>query len=143
MIGNEDRVLADRLNNQRRKYAITTPRDNSHTLTIVDFQLHRCLWMNLDVRLGTLLDEKSDTSRLIAGEILIDNASASQNQRKLSIGCFLGRLVINRVKLSFTIRMIETLFEQTRRTWMILRRTRPKDPVLLFDFLPRDAVVVG
>src|SRR2546425_1645578 len=143
MIGNEDCVLANCFDYQSWKDPIAASRDYAHALAVVNLQLHRGLWMNLDVRLGTLLDEKSNPARLIAGQVLIDNASASQDQRKLSIWRFLWRLILNRVKLRFTVGMIETLIEQTRRTGMILRRTGPKDPVLLFDFLPRDAVVVG
>ena len=44
------------------------------------FELHRRLRMNLDVRFGTLLDEKTDAPRLIAGKILVDDAPARQYQ---------------------------------------------------------------
>src|SRR6266566_9681860 len=141
MIRNEDRVLADRLNYQRWKHPIATPRNDAHALAVVHLELHRCLWMDLDVWFGTLLNEKADAPRLIAGQVLIDDASACQNQRKLFIGCFLWRLVLNGVKLRFAIGMIEAFFEQARRAWMIQRRTRPKDTVLLFNLFPRDAVV--
>src|SRR6266516_696839 len=79
MIRNEDRVPADRLNYQRWKHPVATPRNHAHALAIVHLELHRRFRMNLDVWFGTLLDEEADASRLVAGQVLIDNASACQN----------------------------------------------------------------
>ena len=58
------------------------------------------------------------------------------------IGYFLRRCILDRVKLRLSIRMIETLFKQTRRTRMIFRRARPEHSILLFNFLPGDTVVI-
>src|SRR5258708_2995942 len=143
MIRNEDRVLADRFNYKRRKHAVTPPRDDAHALAVVDFQFHRRVRMDLDIRIGTLFDEKSNASRLVAGQVLVDDASARQNQWKLFVRRLLRRLVFDCVKLSFTIRMIEMIFEQARRTRMILRRAGPEDAVVLLYLFPRDAVVIG
>ncbi len=143
VIGNEDRVGSNRPHDQHRKHSIATPRDNPHTLAVVDLQLHRGFRMNLDIRFRTLLDQKTDASRLIAGKILIDDASTGQDQRKLFIRNFLRRIVFNRMKLRFAVRMIKAIFKQTRRTRMIFGGTRPEDAVVLFDLLPGDAVVIG
>src|SRR5689334_16635084 len=99
--------------------------------------------MNLDVRLGTLFNQKPDAPRLITGKILINHATARQDQWKLVVRCFLRRLKLDRMKLRFSVGMIETLFKQTRRARMIFRRARPEDAVLLLDLLPRDAVVIS
>src|SRR5689334_7972257 len=99
--------------------------------------------MDLDVGLGTLLDQKADAPRLITRKILIDDATARQYQREIFIGHFFRRLVFNRMKLRFAIGMIETFLEQSRRARMIFRRTRPEDAVVLLDLFPRDAVVIG
>ena len=99
--------------------------------------------MDLDIRFRTLLHQKSNPSRLIAGKILIDDAATRQNQWKLFIRNFLRRAVFNRMKLRLTIGMIEAIFKQTRRTRMIFSWTRPEDAVLLFNLLPGDTVVIG
>src|SRR2546421_7002508 len=143
MIRNEDRVLANCFDYQSWKDPIAAPGDYAHALAIVHLELHRCLWMNLDVWFGTLLNEKSYAPCLIAGQVLIDNATAGQNQRELFVRRFLRRLVLDCVKLRLAIGMIETVFEQARSARMIERRAWPKDTVLLFDLLPCDSVVIG
>src|SRR6266568_5070231 len=99
--------------------------------------------MNFHVRFGALLDQEPNASRLIAGKILIDDTSAGENQRKLFIRNFVGRIVFNRVKLGLAVGMIKAIFKQTRRAWMIFSGTRPEDPIILFNSFPRNAVVVG
>ena len=47
------------------------------------------------------------------------------------------------MKLRLTVGMIETIFKQARRARMIFRRAGPEDAVVLFDLLPRYAVVIG
>src|SRR5689334_14655088 len=99
--------------------------------------------MDLDVRLRTLLDEKTDAPCLIAGKILLDHAAAREYQRKLFVGTFLRWVVLKRVETRLAVRMIKALFKQTRRSRMVLRWTRPEDAVVRFDLLPRHAVVIG
>src|SRR5262245_40182228 len=133
VIRDENRIGSNRSHNKRGKLTFTTTRDHPDTFAVVDLEFHRGLGMSLDVRVRTLLDQESDTSWWIAGEILINDASARENQRELFIGNFLRRVVFERVKLCLAIRMIETFFEQSRRAWMIFSWTRPEDPVVLFD----------
>src|SRR5215207_5075409 len=99
--------------------------------------------MHFDIRFGTLLHEKADASRLIARKILIDHAPARQYQWKFFIGNFFGRVELNRMKLRLTVGVIEAILKQTRRAWMIFGGARPEDAVVLFDLLPRYAVVVS
>src|SRR6478672_3097288 len=99
--------------------------------------------MNFDIGLGALLHQKSNSSCLIAGKILIDNASACQNQGKFLVRRFLWRLEFDRMKLRSAIWMIEALFKQTWCTRMIFRWAGPKYAILLLDLLPRDAVVIS
>ena len=117
-----------------RKDSFTATRDHAHTFAVVDLQLHRRFRMNLDVGFRTLLDQKTDASRLIAGKILIDHASARQYQREFFVGHFVRRVVFNRVKLRFAVRMIEAIFKQARRSRMIFRWARPEDAVVLSIF---------
>ena len=49
--------------------------------------------MNLDVRFGTLFNEEANTSCLIAGKILIHDASAGQNQSAGSTSTLLQGLL--------------------------------------------------
>src|ERR1051325_8277538 len=46
------------------------------------------------------------------------------------------------MKLCFTVRMIEALLKQARCTRMIFGWAGPEDAAVLFDLLPRHAVVV-
>src|SRR5688500_14861177 len=80
MIGNEDRVWANRAHDERRKNTFAAPGDYAHPLSIVDLEFRRSLRMNLNVGFGTLLDQKADASRLIAGKILIDDTPTGENQ---------------------------------------------------------------
>src|SRR5690348_12203661 len=99
--------------------------------------------MNFDIRLRTLLHEKTKASRLVAGKILVDDATAREYQRKFFIGHFVRRVVFDRMKFRFAVGMIKALFKQSRCARMIFTWTRPENPVVLFDLLPRDAVVIG
>src|SRR2546421_2886811 len=99
--------------------------------------------MDLDVRLGALLDQKTNAPRLIAGKILIDDSSAGENQRKLFIWNFIRTGIFNRVKLSFAVRMIEAIFKKSWCSRMIFSGTRPEDPIVLFNLFPGYTVVVG
>ena len=45
--------------------------------------------MNFDIRLRALFDQESDAPSLVAGEILIDDASARENQWKLFVRNFI------------------------------------------------------
>src|SRR5262252_3900637 len=99
--------------------------------------------MNFDVRLGTLLNQKADASGLIARKVLIDNSSTRQDQRKFFIGNFVWWIEFDRVKLCLAVWMIEAIFEQTWGSRMIFSRTGPENSVVLFDLLPRHAIVIG
>src|SRR4029079_3308146 len=99
--------------------------------------------MDLDVRFGASLPQKTNASRLVPGKILIDHASTGQDQREFVIRNLVRRVVFNRMKLRLTVRMIEAIFKQTRCARMIFSWTGPEDAVVLFDLLPRYAVVIG
>src|SRR5215213_3521355 len=142
MIRNEDRVRSNGAYYKHGKHSLTATGDDAHTFTVIDLELQCGFRMNLDVGFGTLLDKKTDSPGLIAGEILIDDATARQYQRKLVIRNFFWRLVFNCVKLSFAIRMVKAFLEESRRTRMIFRRTGPEDSVVLFDLFPGYAVVI-
>src|SRR6185503_10521773 len=49
----------------------------------------------------------------------------------------------DRVKLRFAIRVVKALFKQTRRSGVIFGGTGPEDTVVLLDFFPRYAIVIG
>src|ERR1041384_1347424 len=98
--------------------------------------------MNFDIRFRTLLHEKTDASRLIAGKILINHASTRQYQRIFFVRNFLRWVVFNRVELRFAVRMIEAILKQSRCARVLFGGTGPEDAVVLFDFLPRYAVVI-
>src|SRR5689334_13092705 len=102
MIRNKDRILTNCLYDQCRENAISTTRHNSHPLAVVDLQLHRSFRMNLDVWLGALFNQKTDAPRLIAREILIDNATTRQDQWILVIRSLLWRFKVNSMKLGLT-----------------------------------------
>src|SRR5215213_1178707 len=99
--------------------------------------------MHFDIRLRTLLHEETNASCLITRKILVNDASTRQYQRKLFVRNFVRRLVFDRMKLRFTVGMIEAILKQSWRARMILGRARPEDTVILFDLLPCYAVVIG
>src|SRR5436853_7821565 len=66
VIGNKNRVGANRFDDERGEDALATPRAHAHVLAIVDLELHGCLRMNLNVRLRALLYEKAYATSLIA-----------------------------------------------------------------------------
>src|SRR5436190_11833734 len=142
VIRDEDRVWSNCPHHQHRKNSITTTRDHSYTFAIIYLQLHRRFGMNFDIGFRALLDQESYATCLVAGEILIDNASARENQWKLFVGYFIGWVVFNRVKLRFAVGMVEAIFKQSRRAWMIFSRARPKDAVVLLNLFPCYSVVI-
>src|SRR5688572_12398860 len=99
--------------------------------------------MNLDIRFGTLLHQKADASRMIAGKILIDDPPTGENQWILFVRDLIWLMVFNGVKLCFAVRMIKPFFKQTRRSGMVFRWTRPKDAVVRLNFFPGDPVIIG
>src|ERR1044072_8618400 len=121
MVRYEDRISANRLHNQSWKDSFTTSRNYTYTLAVVHLQLHCSFRMNFNIWFRALFDEKSDAPSLVTRKILIDNPATGQNQREFIIGSFLRRLVLNRMEFGFAIRMIETLFKQSRCTRMIFR----------------------
>src|SRR3989442_16033300 len=79
MIRYEDRVGANRADDQHRKDSFAAARDDAHALAIINLQFHRSFRMNFDVRFGALLNQKTNAPSLIAGKILIDDAPAGEN----------------------------------------------------------------
>src|SRR5439155_26758693 len=65
VIRNEDRVRANRADDEHRKGSFASARCDSHALAIIDLQFHRSLRMNFDVWFGTLLNQKTNASSLI------------------------------------------------------------------------------
>src|SRR2546423_1983697 len=143
MIRNEDSIGPNRFDDERWEDALAPTRNDLHTLAIVDFELHGRNGVNLYVRLRALLYEKAYAPRLISRKILIDDASARQNQRVLFIGRLCGRVVFDGVKLCTAICVIEAFFKESWRARMIFSRARPEDAVLFFDLFIRDAVVIS
>ena len=75
--------------------------------------------MNFDIRFGALLNEKTDSSGLIARKILINDSSGGKYQRKFFVRRFVRRIVFNGVKLGFFVRVKKFLvFKKTRRAGM-------------------------
>src|SRR3982750_4777924 len=62
VIGNENRILANSLDDQCWKNAITTTRDDFHALTITYIQLLRRCRVDFNIRFRTLLNQKPDAS---------------------------------------------------------------------------------
>src|SRR6185503_2847632 len=104
VIRNENRVRPNRAYNQHGKHSFTTARYDADSLAVVNPESHRSFRMNFDVWLWTLLDEKPDSSRLIAGEILVDNSPTRQYQREFFVRNFFWRRVFERVKFCFAVR---------------------------------------
>jgi hypothetical protein len=100
--------------------------------------------MYLDIGFGTLLNQEADASGLIAGKILVNHAAAGQYQRKLVVGLFVCAVIFNGVKLRFLVRKIKLfVFKEPRCSGMVLRRARPKDPVLRIDLFIANTEIIG
>src|SRR3954468_16646165 len=67
MVGNENRIFANSLDDQCRKDTITTTRDDFHALAIQYVQLFRGCRVDFNVRFRTLLNQKTDAASLIPG----------------------------------------------------------------------------
>src|SRR5262249_18703950 len=138
-----DGVGTNCTDHQNRKNSVATTRNDADSFAITDIEPGSGFRMDFHVRLRTLLDEKTDASRLIARQVLKDDPAAGQYQWKLIVRNFVGRIVFNRMEFRFAVGMIKTIFEESRCSRMIFRRTRPKDAVVLLDFFPGYAVIVG
>src|SRR3954468_2982723 len=66
VIGNKNRVRANRFDDERGEDAFAAPRNNFHALAVVDLEPRSHFRMYLDVRLRALLDEKAYATSLIA-----------------------------------------------------------------------------
>ena len=89
------------------------------------------LRMNLDTRLGILIDERTNPARLRAGKELADDPPRGQYHRKLGIDVFRGRTVLSDVEPRFAVGKIEgpgaardrvprTRLEESRRTGVVV-----------------------
>src|SRR5438105_15954744 len=105
--------------------------------------------MDLDARLGILIDERSDPPRLSTGEELTDHAAGGEDDRVCIVDVLRGRPIRGDVESRLAVREVErtgavgdriprSRLEQTRRARMILGRTRPVDAVLRLDLFVRD-----
>src|SRR5947209_5697496 len=142
VIGYEQRIWTNRTYNQPGNRHPATARTHSDPVSIVNAQPARCLLVHLHPGIGCLLLEKGRTPRLVAREIMIDDAPGSQHQ-----GIFLVRLlgrwnIGNGMEASFAIRETETLFIETRRAGTLFGWTGPEDAVLFIDLFVRNAPVV-
>src|SRR5215212_7011830 len=78
VIRNKDGVRPDSTHDQHGKDSIAATRHHAHSFAVTDVQFHRGVGMDLNIRLGTLLDEEPDAACLIAGKILVDHAAARE-----------------------------------------------------------------
>ena len=83
VIGNEDRVGADRGDDHRLKCDGAAARFGGRPVVVFDAELLREARVDLDARLGILIDQRADAARLRAGEELADDAAGGEEDRVL------------------------------------------------------------
>ncbi len=99
---------------------------------------------DLAQRLGVLLDERPDASRLRAREVLAHHSSGGQPHRVLLVDHLGRRAVADRVEPAAPVVGVEpAAFEEPRGAGMVLGRAGPEHAQLALDAFPRDPVVVG
>src|SRR5690348_6515798 len=100
--------------------------------------------MDLDARLGVLLQQRADAARLRATEILADDAAGRQVDGVVLIDGITARTPRGRLEVSPAVAGVELLvFKKTGSAGMLRRRTRPEDSLLGVDFFVRDAEIIG
>ena len=107
MIGNEHGVGANRPHDLRPQRDFSAAALDGHPLAIGNRMLLCQLRMNLDARLGILLDERTNPARLRAGEELADDASRGQYHGKLGIDIFRRRTILSDVEARFAVGKIK------------------------------------
>src|SRR5690606_40481883 len=86
--------------------------------------------------------KKADAACLVARQVLVDDAPASQYKRIFAVRLFIGTFIFDRVKFRLAVRMIELFFEKPGSSGMVLGRTRPEDPVICINLFIANAVVI-
>src|SRR5581483_38086 len=99
--------------------------------------------MDLHPGLGSLSIEEAQTTRLVAREIVVDNAPGRQAEGIIGTGLLCWRLILNWEHLRFAVGMTKTLGVEARCPWVIQRRTGPEDALLLVDLLPGYPVIIS
>ena len=100
--------------------------------------------MNLQQRLGILIDQPADAAGLRAAEILRDDAAGREDHRIFGVGHLAGIAVAHGIEMRLAVRRLEfAVFPEPRGARMIEAGTRPEDAHVLLDLLVRDAEVIG
>src|SRR5262245_13614591 len=105
-------------------------------------------------RLGILIDQRPDATRLRAREKLADDAAGRQDDRILVVDVLGRRRVGGDVEACLAVSEIKAAsptsdrvpgvrLEQSGRAGMVLRGAGPEDAVFFFDALVGDAGVIG
>src|SRR5579875_3005811 len=113
-----------------------------HPVAILNTQPLRRLLMYLHPGVRGHLFQERHAPRLVARQVMIDDAPRSQHQWVLLIRFFGGRNIGDGMEACLAIGETEALFVKARRAGMILIGARPEDTVLLLNLLVSDAPVV-
>lgn len=142
MVRNKDGVAPDRFHEQSRK--TPSPRRETTFTRSPSAMLRREAVSGCISTYGSGHWSTRNFIRRVwlPGEILKDDASAGEDQWKLSVRLFLCALVFERMKFCLAVRMIEPVLKEPQRSRMIFRGARPENAVLAPMF-PCDAAVIG
>src|SRR5882672_9601995 len=90
-----------------------------------------------------LIQQRPDPTGLRSTEILGNDATTGHEHREFVIHIFRRRAVRDGMEPRLAIWMgKDAVFKKARRTGMLRRWTRPKDPFILFDLFVRNTPVI-
>src|SRR4029450_206770 len=119
MVRNEDRSRPNSLNNLGRHSNFAAPRSHANELAVGNAQLCREQRMHLTQRLRILVDQRSDTPRLVTTPILRHNSACREEEWIVLVDVFGRRPVFKTQEASFLVRMMKfATFEKPRCSWM-------------------------